>query len=77
ADNGQVYLSGMALAGKSAGEMGRWPDAQCVADYRLPPESQQQALIADNGQVYLSGMALAGKSAGEMGRWPDAQCVAD
>ncbi|MDS1120704.1 FimD/PapC C-terminal domain-containing protein [Klebsiella pneumoniae] len=44
ADNGQVYLSGMALAGKVRVKWGDGPDAQCVADYRLPPESQQQAL---------------------------------
>lgn len=44
ADNGEVYLSGMALAGKVRVKWGDGPDAQCVADYRLPPESQQQAL---------------------------------
>ena len=44
ADNGQVYLSGMPLAGKVRVKWGDGPDAQCVADYRLPPESQQQAL---------------------------------
>ncbi len=43
ADNG-VYLSGMPLAGKVRVKWGDGPDAQCVADYRLPPESQQQAL---------------------------------
>ena len=44
ADNGQVYLSGMPLAGKVRVKWGDAPDAQCVADYRLPPESQQQSL---------------------------------
>ena len=44
ADNGQVYLSGMPLAGKVRVKWGDGPDAQCVADYRLPPESQQQSL---------------------------------
>ena len=39
-----VYLSGMPLAGKVRVKWGDGPDAQCVADYRLPPESQQQAL---------------------------------
>ncbi len=40
----RVYLSGMPLAGKVRVKWGDGPDAQCVADYRLPPESQQQAL---------------------------------
>ncbi|MBW6097877.1 hypothetical protein HT118_02085 [Escherichia coli] len=45
ADNGQVYLSGMPLAGKSSGEMGeKRENAHCVANYQLPPESQQQLL---------------------------------
>ncbi|MDH2695584.1 FimD/PapC C-terminal domain-containing protein, partial [Klebsiella quasipneumoniae] len=38
------YLSGMPLAGKVRVKWGDGPDAQCVADYRLPPESQQQSL---------------------------------
>ena len=44
ADNGQVYLSGMPLAGKVQAKWGDGADASCVADYRLPPESQQQTL---------------------------------
>lgn len=44
ADNGQVYLSGMPLAGRVQVKWGDGPDAVCVAEYRLPPESQQQAL---------------------------------
>ncbi|HHG8773640.1 TPA: fimbrial biogenesis usher protein [Raoultella planticola] len=44
ADNGQVYLSGMPLAGRVQVTWGEGPDARCVADYRLPPESQRQAL---------------------------------
>ncbi|MFP9230235.1 fimbrial biogenesis usher protein [Pectobacterium cacticida] len=44
ADNGQVYLSGMPLAGKVRVKWGEGPNANCVADYRLPPESQNQAL---------------------------------
>lgn len=43
ADNGGLPERD-AAGGQSAGEMGDGPDAQCVADYRLPPESQQQAL---------------------------------
>ncbi len=44
ADNGQVYLSGMPLAGKVRVKWGDAQDAQCVADCRLPPESKQQSL---------------------------------
>ncbi|MEX0549990.1 fimbrial biogenesis usher protein [Raoultella terrigena] len=44
ADNGQVYLSGMPLAGRVQVKWGDGPDAGCVAEYRLPPESQQQSL---------------------------------
>ncbi|WP_241181808.1 fimbria/pilus outer membrane usher protein, partial [Klebsiella grimontii] len=44
ADNGQVYLSGMPMAGKVRAKWGDGPDASCEADYRLPPESQNQAL---------------------------------
>lgn len=44
ADNGQVYLSGMPLAGRVQVKWGDGPDAGCVAEYHLPPESQQQAL---------------------------------
>lgn len=44
ADNGQVYLSGMPLAGKVQVTWGKGPDATCVAEYQLPQESQQQAL---------------------------------
>lgn len=43
ADNGRP-TSGMPLAGKVRVKWGDGPDAQCVADYRLPPESRQQAL---------------------------------
>jgi len=44
ADNGQVYLSGMPLAGKVRVKWGEGVDASCVADYRLPAENQQQLL---------------------------------
>ena len=44
ADNGQVYMSGMPLAGKVQVKWGEGADASCVAEYRLPPESQLQAL---------------------------------
>jgi outer membrane usher protein len=44
ADNGQVYLSGMPLAGKVQAKWGEGPNASCEADYSLPPESQNQAL---------------------------------
>ncbi|POT56577.1 fimbrial protein [Citrobacter amalonaticus] len=44
ADNGQVYLSGMPLAGKVRVKWGEGADTRCVAEYRLPTESQQQLL---------------------------------
>lgn len=44
ADNGQVYLSGMPLAGKVQVKWGEGPDASCSADYTLPSESQSQVL---------------------------------
>jgi outer membrane usher protein len=44
ADNGQVYLSGMPLAGSVQVKWGEGADASCVASYRLPEESQRQAL---------------------------------
>ena len=44
ADNGQVYLSGMPLAGKVRAKWGEGPNASCEADYSLPPESKNQAL---------------------------------
>ncbi|HCQ8415180.1 TPA: fimbrial biogenesis usher protein [Klebsiella michiganensis] len=44
ADNGQVYLSGMPLAGKVLAKWGEGPNASCEADYSLPPESKNQAL---------------------------------
>ncbi|WP_148720554.1 fimbria/pilus outer membrane usher protein, partial [Klebsiella oxytoca] len=44
ADNGQVYLSGMPLAGKVRAKWGEGPNASCEASYSLPPESQNQAL---------------------------------
>ncbi|HHT0135179.1 TPA: FimD/PapC C-terminal domain-containing protein, partial [Klebsiella michiganensis] len=44
ADNGQVYLSGMPLAGKVQAKWGEGPNASCEADYSLPPESKNQAL---------------------------------
>lgn len=44
ADNGQVYLSGMPLAGKVQVKWGEEENAHCVANYQLPPESQQQLL---------------------------------
>ena len=45
ADNGQVYLSGMPLAGKVLAKWGEGPNASCEADYSLPPEKQNQLLI--------------------------------
>ena len=45
ADNGQVYLSGMPLAGKVRAKWGEGPNASCEADYSLPPEKQNQMLI--------------------------------
>ena len=44
ADNGQVYLSGMPLAGKVRVKWGDGVGASCVAEYRLPAQSQQQML---------------------------------
>ncbi|WP_145566683.1 fimbrial biogenesis usher protein [Yersinia aleksiciae] len=44
AENGQVYLSGMPLAGKVTVKWGDGADARCVADYRLPEENQKQTL---------------------------------
>ncbi|MCU6349112.1 fimbrial biogenesis usher protein [Enterobacter quasiroggenkampii] len=44
ADNGQVYLSGMPLAGSIQVKWGEGADASCEASYRLPEESQRQAL---------------------------------
>ncbi|WFC89051.1 fimbrial biogenesis usher protein [Enterobacter roggenkampii] len=44
ADNGQVYLSGMPLAGSVQLKWGEGADTSCVASYRLPEESQRQAL---------------------------------
>ena len=45
ADNGLVYLSGMPLVGKVKAVWGEGDDARCVADYRIPNESQEQTLI--------------------------------
>ncbi|XPE51903.1 FimD/PapC C-terminal domain-containing protein [Shigella flexneri] len=39
ADNGQVYLSGMPLAGKVQVKWGEEENAHCIANYQLPPES--------------------------------------
>ncbi|CAM3388583.1 Outer membrane usher protein FimD [Klebsiella spallanzanii] len=44
ADNGQVYLSGMPLTGQVLAKWGDGAGANCMADYHLPKESQQQAL---------------------------------
>ncbi|WP_445468407.1 fimbrial biogenesis usher protein [Klebsiella aerogenes] len=44
ADNGQVYLSGMPLAGSVQVKWGEGANASCMASYRLPEESQRQAL---------------------------------
>lgn len=44
ADNGQVWLSGMPIAGKVQVKWGDGPDASCVAHYRLREENQHQAL---------------------------------
>ncbi|KGQ11138.1 Outer membrane usher protein fimD [Beauveria bassiana D1-5] len=50
ADSGQVYLSGMPLAGKVLAKWGDGPDASCVADYRLGEESQKQMLSSLSAQ---------------------------
>jgi outer membrane usher protein len=42
ADNGQVYLSGMPLAGKVQAKWGEGPNASCEADYSLPPEARSR-----------------------------------
>ena len=44
ADNGQVYLSGMPLAGKVRAKWGEGPNASCEAEYSLPPENKNQTL---------------------------------
>ncbi|ELP5685311.1 fimbrial biogenesis usher protein [Salmonella enterica subsp. enterica serovar Bredeney] len=44
ADNGQVYLSGMPLSGKVQVKWGDGSGSNCVAEYQLPKESQNQAL---------------------------------
>ena len=44
ADNGQVYLSGMPLAGKVRVKWGDDANASCVTEYRLSAENQQQLL---------------------------------
>lgn len=44
ADNGQVYLSGMPLAGSVHVKWGEGPGANCMARYRLPEESQKHVL---------------------------------
>ncbi|MBJ8806439.1 fimbrial biogenesis usher protein [Citrobacter koseri] len=44
ADNGQVYLSGMPLAGSVQVKWGEGPGANCMARYRLPEESQKHVL---------------------------------
>lgn len=44
ADNGQVYLTGLALSGKVRAKWGSESTAQCVADYKLPSQSQTQPL---------------------------------
>ncbi len=53
ADNGRVYLSGMPLAGKSAGEMGRWPGRSVRG--RLPSAAGEPAAGAQSafGRVPL------------------------
>ncbi|ALX97177.1 fimbrial protein [Serratia fonticola] len=44
ADGGQVYLTGLPLSGQLQAKWGEGADAQCVAPYQLPPESQKMAL---------------------------------
>ncbi|HIE9359443.1 TPA: fimbrial biogenesis usher protein [Klebsiella quasipneumoniae subsp. similipneumoniae] len=44
ADNGQVYLSGLPLAGKVNVKWGESHDANCIVNYRLPAGSQNQLL---------------------------------
>lgn len=44
ADNGQVYLSGMPLAGKVRAKWGDDTNASCVADYRVATEKPQPLL---------------------------------
>jgi len=50
ADNGQVYLSGMPLAGRVEVKWGEGADTRCIADYSLPPESQNQVLTQLSAQ---------------------------
>lgn len=44
ADNGQVYLSGMPLAGKVRAKWGDGTNASCIADYHVATENPQQWL---------------------------------
>ncbi|ENU1669214.1 fimbrial biogenesis usher protein [Salmonella enterica] len=44
ADNGQVYLSGMPLAGKIRAKWGSDANSSCMADYRVATENPQQWL---------------------------------
>ncbi len=44
ADEGQVYLTGLPLAGQLTARWGDGPDAQCRINYTLPEQSQQEIL---------------------------------
>ena len=44
ADDGQVYLTGLPLAGEVFAKWGDSTEAQCKVEYRMPPESTQLAL---------------------------------
>lgn len=43
-DDGQIYLSGLPLEGELLIQWGNGMQSQCRAHYRLPPESQSQAI---------------------------------
>ena len=43
-DDGQIYLSGLPLEGELLIQWGNGMHSQCRAHYRLPPESQSQAI---------------------------------
>ncbi|KFK91727.1 MULTISPECIES: fimbrial biogenesis usher protein [unclassified Serratia (in: enterobacteria)] len=50
ADGGQVYLTGLPPSGEVKAKWGESNTEQCVANYQLPPESQQQVLSTITAQ---------------------------
>lgn len=44
ADGGQVYLTGLPVSGKVLAKWGDQPGQQCVATYKLPPDSEKKTL---------------------------------